>query len=155
MFEQMQMVQKRYQELTRLLADPAVLADGARYTQVNREWKSLSPLMDTYQSYRSAQLSLEETRQLLQEPDLDPELAALAKEELAAWQEQSETLAQQLQLLLLPKDPLDGKNVILEIRAGAGGEEAALFAHSLLRMYTMYAARRNWKTELISQNAPN
>lgn len=153
MFEQMQMVQKRYQELTRLLADPAVLADGARYTQVNREWKSLSPLMDAYQSYRSAQLSLEETRQLLQEPDLDPELAALAKEELAAWQEQSETLAQQLQLLLLPKDPLDGKNVILEIRAGAGGEEAALFAHSLLRMYTMYAARRNWKTELISQNA--
>lgn len=149
----MQMVQKRYQELTRLLADPAVLADGARYTQVNREWKSLSPLMDAYQSYRSAQLSLEETRQLLQEPDLDPELAALAKEELAAWQEQSETLAQQLQLLLLPKDPLDGKNVILEIRAGAGGEEAALFAHSLLRMYTMYAARRNWKTELISQNA--
>ena len=153
MFEQMQMVQKRYQELTRLLADPAVLADGARYTQVNREWKSLSPLMDTYQSYRSVQLSLEEIRQLLQEPDLDPELAALAKEELAAWQEQSETLAQQLQLLLLPKDPLDGKNVILEIRAGAGGEEAALFAHSLLRMYTMYAARRNWKTELISQNA--
>lgn len=153
MFEQMQMVQKRYQELTRLLADPAVLADGARYTQVNREWKSLSPLMDAYQSYRSAQLSLGETRQLLQEPDLDPELAALAKEELAAWQEQSETLAQQLQLLLLPKDPLDGKNVILEIRAGAGGEEAALFAHSLLRMYTMYAARRNWKTELISQNA--
>lgn len=153
MFEQMQMVQKRYLELTRLLADPAVLADGARYTQVNREWKSLSPLMDAYQSYRSAQLSLEETRQLLQEPDLDPELAALAKEELAAWQEQSETLAQQLQLLLLPKDPLDGKNVILEIRAGAGGEEAALFAHSLLRMYTMYAARRNWKTELISQNA--
>ena len=153
MFEQMQMVQKRYQELTRLLADPAVLADGARYTQVNREWKSLSPLMDTYQSYRTAQLSLEETRQLLQEPDLDPELAALAKEELAAWQEQSETLAQQLQLLLLPKDPLDGKNVILEIRAGAGGEEAALFAHSLLRMYTMYAARRNWKAELISQNA--
>ena len=149
----MQMVQKRYQELTRLLADPAVLADGARYTQVNREWKSLSPLMDTYQSYRSVQLSLEEIRQLLQEPDLDPELAALAKEELAAWQEQSETLAQQLQLLLLPKDPLDGKNVILEIRAGAGGEEAALFAHSLLRMYTMYAARRNWKTELISQNA--
>lgn len=105
MFEQMQMVQKRYQELTRLLADPAVLADGARYTQVNREWKSLSPLMDTYQSYRSAQLSLEETRQLLQEPDLDPELAALAKEELAAWQEQSETLAQQLQLLLLPQGP--------------------------------------------------
>ena len=153
MFEQMQMVQKRYQELARLLADPAVLADGARYTQVNREWKSLSPLMDTYQSYRSVQLSLEETRQLLQEPDLDPELAALAKEELAAWQEQSETLAQQLQLLLLPKDPLDGKNVILEIRAGAGGEEAALFAHSLLRMYTMYATRRNWKTELISQNA--
>ena len=153
MFEQMQMVQKRYQELTRLLADPAVLADGARYTQVNREWKSLSPLMDAYQSYRSVQLSLEETRQLLQEPDLDPELAALAKEELAAWQEQSETLAQQLQLLLRPKDPLDGKNVILEIRAGAGGEEAALFAHSLLRMYTMYAARRNWKTELISQNA--
>ena len=153
MFEQMQMVQKRYQELTRLLADPAVLADGARYTQVNREWKSLSPLMDAYQSYRNVQLSLEETRQLLQEPDLDPELAALAKEELAAWQEQSETLAQQLQLLLLPKDPLDGKNVILEIRAGAGGEEAALFAHSLLRMYTMYAARRNWKTELISQNA--
>ena len=153
MFEQMQMVVKRYQELTRLLADPAVLADGARYTQVNREWKSLSPLMDTYQSYRSVQLSLEETRQLLQEPDLDPELAALAKEELAAWQEQSETLAQQLQLLLLPKDPLDGKNVILEIRAGAGGEEAALFAHSLLRMYTMYATRRNWKTELVSQNA--
>ena len=120
MFEQMQMVVKRYQELTRLLADPAVLADGARYAQVNREWKSLSPLMDAYQAYRAAQLSLQETRQLLQEPDLDSELAALAKEELAAWEEQSETLAQKLQLLLLPKDPLDGKNVILEIRAGAG-----------------------------------
>ena len=153
MFEQMQMVVKRYQELTRLLAHPAVLADGARYAQVNREWKSLSPLMDAYQAYRAAQLSLQETRQLLQEPDLDSELAALAKEELAAWEEQSETLAQKLQLLLLPKDPLDGKNVILEIRAGAGGEEAALFAHSLLRMYTMYAAKRNWKAELISQNA--
>ncbi len=153
MFEQMQMVVKRYQELTRLLADPAVLADGARYTQVNREWKSLSPLMDTYQAYQTARHSLQETRQLLEEPDLDSELAALAKEELAAWEEQSETLAQKLQLLLLPKDPLDGKNVILEIRAGAGGEEAALFAHSLLRMYTMYAAKRNWKAELISQNA--
>ena len=153
MFEQMQMVVKRYQELTRLLADPAVLADGARYTQVNREWKSLSPLMDTYQAYRAAQLSLQETRQLLEEPDLDSELSALAKEELAAWEEQCDALSQKLQLLRLPKDPLDGKNVILEIRAGAGGEEAALFAHSLLRMYTMYAARRNWKTELISQNA--
>ncbi len=153
MFEQMQMVVKRYQELTRLLADPAVLADGARYTQVNREWKSLSPLMDTYQAYRAAQLSLQETRQLLEEPDLDSELSALAKEELAAWEEQCDALSQKLQLLLLPKDPLDGKNVILEIRAGAGGEEAALFAHSLLRMYTMYAAKRNWKAELISQNA--
>lgn len=149
----MQMVVKRYQELTRLLADPAVLADGARYTQVNREWKSLSPLMDTYQAYRAAQLSLQETRQLLEEPDLDSELSALAKEELAAWEEQCDALSQKLQLLLLPKDPLDGKNVILEIRAGAGGEEAALFAHSLLRMYTMYAAKRNWKAELISQNA--
>ena len=153
MFEQMQMVVKRYQELTRLLADPAVLADGAKYTQVNREWKSLSPLMDTYQAYRAAQLSLQETRQLLEEPDLDSELSALAKEELAAWEEQCDALSQKLQLLLLPKDPLDGKNVILEIRAGAGGEEAALFAHSLLRMYTMYAAKRNWKAELISQNA--
>ena len=149
----MQMVVKRYQELTRLLADPAVLADGARYTQVNREWKSLSPLMDTYQAYRAAQLSLQETRQLLEEPALDSELSALAKEELAAWEEQCDALSQKLQLLLLPKDPLDGKNVILEIRAGAGGEEAALFAHSLLRMYTMYAAKRNWKAELISQNA--
>ena len=149
----MQMVVKRYQELTRLLADPAVLADGAKYTQVNREWKSLSPLMDTYQAYRAAQLSLQETRQLLEEPDLDSELSALAKEELAAWEEQCDALSQKLQLLLLPKDPLDGKNVILEIRAGAGGEEAALFAHSLLRMYTMYAAKRNWKAELMSQNA--
>ena len=109
--------------------------------------------MDTYQAYQTARHSLQETRQLLEEPDLDSELAALAKEELAAWEEQSETLAQKLQLLLLPKDPLDGKNVILEIRAGAGGEEAALFAHSLLRMYTMYAAKRNWKAELMSQNA--
>ncbi len=153
MFEQMQMVEKRYQELTRLLADPAVLSDGARYAQVNREWKSLSPLMETYQAYQNALQSLQESRELLADPTLDSDLLEMAKEEEAAQLQASRQLAGRLQILLLPKDPLDGKNVILEIRAGAGGEEAALFAHSLLRMYTMYAARRGWKAELISQNA--
>lgn len=153
MFEQMQMVEKRYQELTRLLADPAVLSDGARYAQVNREWKSLSPLMETYQAYQNALQSLQESRELLADPTLDSDLLEMAKEEETAQLQASRQLADRLQILLLPKDPLDGKNVILEIRAGAGGEEAALFAHSLLRMYTMYAARRGWKAELISQNA--
>ena len=152
MFEQMQMVVKRYQELTRLLADPAVLQDGARYTQINREWKSLTPLMDTYQAYQTALKNLQESRELLADPTLDADLQQMAKEEETAQLHHSQELKQQLQILLLPKDPLDGKNVILEIRAGAGGEEAALFAHSLLRMYTMYAAKRGWKAEVMGQN---
>ena len=115
---------------------------------MNRELKDLTPVAEAYQAYRQAEADRAAAEELLS----DPEMRELAQEELTAAREEMERLRQELKLLLLPKDPNDRKNVILEIRAGTGGEEAALFAASLLRMYTMYAAARGWRTDTVELN---
>ena len=138
----------RWEDLEAQLSDPAVYGDTEKLRNVNRELKELGPVVETYQAYRQAQQSRAEAEELLH----DPEFRTLAQEELAAAKAKQEQLEQDLKRLLLPKDPNDGRNVIMELRGGVRGEEGALFAASLLRMYTMYAQRRGWKLETVNLN---
>ena len=148
MLEKLKELALRYEDLQAQLADPSVYGDAERLKTVNRELKDLTPVAEAYQAYRQAEADRAAAEELLS----DPEMRELAQEELTAAREEMERLRQELKLLLLPKDPNDRKNVILEIRAGTGGEEAALFAASLLRMYTMYAQNRGWTLEVLNLN---
>ena len=138
----------RYEDLEAQLADPSVYGDAARLRDVTRELKDLGPVVETYRAYVQAEADREAAQELLG----DPELREMAQEELAEAKTRLETLAERLKILLLPRDPNDGRNVILELRAGTGGEEAALFAGDLCRMYTMYAQARGWRTETVGLN---
>ena len=151
MWERLKEIEQRYEELTRLLADPAVTSDPARLTELARERSSLEELVALYREHKDLERELKETRPLLEEND--PELRELAEAEVARLEERLSELAQRLRLLLLPKDPRDERDVIMEIRAGAGGDEAGLFAADLYRMYTRYAERQGWKTELLSAHS--
>ncbi|HHS97822.1 MAG TPA: peptide chain release factor 1 [Chloroflexi bacterium] len=151
MWERLKEIEQRYEELTRLLADPAVASDPARLTELARERSSLEELVALYREHKDLERELKETRPLLEEND--PELRELAEAEVARLEERLSELAQRLRLLLLPKDPRDERDVIMEIRAGAGGDEAGLFAADLYRMYTRYAERQGWKTELLSAHS--
>lgn len=144
-------VERRYEELTALLADPAVAADAGRLKALAQEREALEPVVEAFWRYRHVLREQEEARALLETAE-DPEWAALAREELERLAEEERRLEQDLLHRLLPRDPNDEKNVIVEIRAGAGGEEAALFAADLYRMYTRYAERQGWSVELLSAN---
>lgn len=148
MWERLQEIERRYEELGRLLADPAVTSDPARLTELARERSNLEELVTLYREHKHLQQELEETRSLLD--DGDAELRELAEAEISRLEERLGDLERRLRLLLLPKDPRDERDVIMEIRAGAGGDEAGLFAADLYRMYTRYAERHGWKTELLS-----
>ena len=148
MLEKLKELALRYEDLQAQLADPSVYGDADRLRTVNRELKELAPVAETYERYRRAEADAAAAEELLP----DPELRELAQAELNAAREEAERLRQELKRLLLPRDPNDQRNVILEIRAGTGGEEAALFAASLLRMYTMYAAARGWRTDTVELN---
>ena len=148
MLEKLKALELRYEDLQNQLGDPKVYSDSERLRQVNRELKELSPIAETYRAYIAAASRKQESEELLHDPDLKE----MAQEELLEAKAELESLKEKLTILLLPKDPDDGRNVVLEIRAGTGGEEAALFAHSLLRMYTMYAESRGWKLEIASIN---
>ena len=148
MLEKLKALELRYEDLQNQLGDPKVYSDSERLRQVNRELKELSPIAETYRAYIAADSRKKEPEELLHDPDLKE----MAQEELLEAKAELESLKEKLTILLLPKDPDDGRNVVLEIRAGTGGEEAALFAHSLLRMYTMYAESRGWKLEIASIN---
>ncbi|NMA71455.1 MAG: peptide chain release factor 1, partial [Firmicutes bacterium] len=139
----------RYEELTRQLMDPDLLADGRRYEQVARAQAELRPIVEHIRAGERLDRELADARQLAQEAD-DPELKALAQEEVERLTKAREAWELELRKLLIPKDPNDERNVLVEIRAGAGGEEAALFAADLLRMYTRYAERQGWRVELMS-----
>ncbi len=150
MLEKLAEVEKRYGELDRLLADPQLLSNQREYTKVAKERADLEEVITCYRQWRKVDKEIEENRELLNEKD--EALRELAKEELVALQEEKQKLESQLKLLLLPKDPNDRKGVLLEIRAGTGGEEASLFAASLFRMYTRHAEARGWKIEVMSSN---
>jgi peptide chain release factor 1 len=149
MWERLKALEQRYDELTAEMARPEVAADYQRFQELDRERAALEPVVTLYREYRRVKQAADEARAVLHESD-DRELRELAREELQTASERLEALAEQLKLELLPKDPRDEKDVIVEIRAGTGGDEAGLFAADLYRMYTRYAERKGWKTEVLS-----
>ncbi len=148
MFHNLEDVVDRFREVEGLLSDPAVISDQPRYRELTREHADLSEVVQVYARYKQVLAEIEGNRELLQ--DSDPEMKELAREELPTLESEQEELEQQLKLLLLPKDPNDERNIILEIRAGTGGDEAALFAADLFRMYSRFADSRKWKVEILS-----
>ena len=151
MFDKMEDLVRHYEELSQEMTDPALLSDQERYKKVMKARADLTPLVETYQEYKKTAAELEDARHLLEEEN-DEEMRTLLKDEIAVLGIRLPALEQELKVLLLPKDPNDDKNVILEIRAGAGGEEAALFAADVYRMYARYAESRHWKFETMEYN---
>ncbi len=149
MFEKMEELARHYEELGMRLNDPSVIAGQAEWQRLMKEHASLMPLMEVYQKYRDAERDTAEGQTLLSE-EHDEEMKALARETLADGQERMKKYEKELKLLMLPKDPNDEKNVFVEIRAGAGGDEAALFSAELFRMYSRYAERCRWSVETVS-----
>ena len=149
MYEKLDLIEKRYEELNRLMADPKVATDPDRLREYAQEQAEIEELVQKYRQYKATERELSETRAML-EGELDEEMQALIKEEIERLEERREALLNELRLMLIPKDPRDERNVIVEIRAGAGGDEAGLFAADLYRMYTRYAERHGWITELLS-----
>ena len=151
MFDDLRDVERRYEEIAFRLSDPATTPDA--YAGLMKDYKELTPLVESYRQYRQLDSQIREACELLETGGEDPAILAMIQQESCENCQKLEELEENIKLLLLPKDVDDEKSVILEIRAGAGGEEAALFAHSLFRMYSMYAARQGWRCEVISENA--
>lgn len=151
MWDKLESIAERVGELTRLMSDASVAADRRELQRLGRELSELRPLAETFLRHRKVGRDIEENRDLAQS-EKDPEMRALAKEEVARLQEEQQRLEATLRFLLLPKDPNDEKNILMEIRAGAGGGEAALFASELSRAYSMYAASKGWKVEVLSHS---
>ena len=151
MFAKIKEIENRYLDLEESLGNPEILKDQKAYQKCAKEHSQLSPIISLFRQYKAAQDEIEENKSLLD--DTDPEMRKLAKEEIEALRSSMEELENELKILLLPKDPNDEKNTILEIRAGTGGDEAALFAADLFRMYCHYAELKSWKTEILSQNS--
>ncbi len=152
MFEKISVLAQRYEEIAQSLYDPSVTAQPELFAQLMKQSRELEPIAEAYAAYRQATTRLQEAIALLDEVGEDKELRQLAQTEYTENKEAIQSLTEQLKILLLPKDPNDGRNVIIEIRAGAGGEESALFAASLYRMYTMYAEKQGFSAELAGVN---
>ena len=148
MLEKLKALALRQEDLETQLGEPAVYGDAEKLRSINRELKEIGPVVETYKAYQKAEQDRSAAEELLHDPDFKD----LAQEELEQAKETLERLREELKILLLPKDPNDARNVIMEVRSGVGGEEGALFAHSLLRMYTMYAQAKGWKMEIVSLN---
>lgn len=148
----LQEIENLYEELTAKLADPAIFNDQAEANRILKNRSELEDLVLTFREYKKVSLQEDQTKTMLEGP-LDPEMKEMAHEELAELQENRENLEKRLHVMLLPSDPNDKKNVIMEIRAGTGGDEAALFAGDLFRMYSRYAERKGWKVEILSENS--
>lgn len=151
MFDKLKALEEKYEEINQKLADPAVIADRQGFQELMKEHAGIEPVVMKYREYEKAKGDLEENKNMLKEK-LEEELKEMVKEEISTLSEDLERISEELKVLLIPKDPNDEKNVIVEIRAGAGGDEAGIFAGDLFRMYTMYAERRRWKVELMSAN---
>ena len=148
MFEKLESVEKRYEELTTKISDPAVIADNNEWRKLVKEHSSIEDVVNKYREYKQTINNMKEAEEMMN----DSELKELAEEEYYSSKEKLEKIEEELKVLLIPKDPNDDKSVICEIRGGAGGEEAALFAGTLFRMYSMYAERKHWKIEILNEN---
>lgn len=148
MFDKLDFIEEKYQELSGKVADPAVIADQKSFQKFMKEMSELEPVVKAYEEYRKMQSDLSDAKEMIELED-DEDVKEMAKEEARDLEQKLEKAQEDLKILLLPKDPNDDKNVIVEIRAGTGGEEAALFANDLLRMYLRYAERHRWKSEII------
>ena len=148
MFEKLETVEKRYEELTKMISDPEVISNHTEWQKLMKEHASIEEIVLKFREYKKEKQAMEEAEELMK----DPEMKELAEEEYYASKEKLPEIEEELKFLLIPKDPDDDKNIICEIRAGAGGEEAALFAGTLFRMYTMYAERKHWKLEVLNEN---
>ena len=148
MFQKLDDVEKKYEDLTKKISDPEIIAAQTEWKNYMKEHADLEPIVMKYREYKKVKQQLEEAKEMLN----DPELKDLAESDLLEAKEKLPKLEEELKLLLIPKDPDDDKNIICEIRAGTGGDEAALFAGTLFRMYTMYAEKKHWKLEVLNEN---
>ena len=148
MIEKLEAIKQRYQELMDQMNDPAVMGDMKRYIKLNRDYKQLTPIIEHYESYKNLIANLTHAREMLR-TEKDEEMREMAKEEVETLSSEKETMEEEIRVLLIPADPQDIKNAIVEIRAGTGGDEASLFAGDLYRMYTRYCENRKWKIELV------
>ncbi|MDA8423659.1 MAG: peptide chain release factor 1 [Nitrospiraceae bacterium] len=152
MLRKLEAVSEKYDELTRLLSDPGVAADHQRYQKYSRERSEIEDVVSHYRAYRSMLRQITEAEEITQDKQADPELRAMAEAELKELRPKIEQTDRELRLMLVPKDPRDDKNVFLELRAGAGGDEAGLFAAELFRMYSRYAEKKRWKLTLLDMS---
>ena len=148
MFEKLENVEKRYDELTKMISDPEVISNHSEWQKLMKEHASIEDIVLKFREYKKVKQAMEEAEELMK----DPEMKELAEKEYYSSKEKLPEIEEELKFLLIPKDPDDDKNIMCEIRAGAGGEEAALFAGTLFRMYTMYAERKHWKLEVLNEN---
>ena len=150
MFDKLEQVEKRFDEVNELVCKSEVVSDMEQYTRLMKEIKQLTPVVEKFREYKKAKETFEESREMLSDSSLDSDFAQMVKEEFEQSKEDMERISEELKILLLPRDPNDDRNVIIEVRGGAGGEESALFAGVLYRMYNMYAEAKGFKCELLS-----
>ena len=152
MFQKLDAVERRFEELTTKISDPAIIANQNDWREFMKEHAELQPIVEKYREYKKTQKEYEDAKEMLEDATTDKELKELAEIEMLEAKEKLPQIEEEIKILLIPKDKDDDKNVICEIRAGAGGEEAALFAGTLFRMYSMYAERKHWKLEILNEN---
>ena len=152
MFQKLEAVEKRFEELTEKISNPEVIANQNEWREFMKEHSELEPIVEKYREYKKVQKQYEEAKEMLDDSSTDKELKDLAEMEMIEAKEKLPKIEEEIKILLIPKDKDDDKNVICEIRAGAGGEEAALFAGTLFRMYSMYAEKKHWKLEILNEN---
>ncbi|MGB7622276.1 MAG: peptide chain release factor 1 [Terriglobia bacterium] len=153
MFSKLEAIERKYEELTAMLAQPEVLSDTAKYQKTARAHADLAPIVEKYREHKEIQKRLRETKQLVVDSSDDPEMKAMAQQEMQLLEQRDGQISEELKRLLLPKDPNDEKNVLLEIRAGTGGDEATLFAAEIFRMYSRYAESQGWRVDIMSSSA--
>ena len=145
MLDKLEAIKERFDEVSQLIVDPEIISDMKQYIQLNKEYKDLQPIMEAHKAYKNLLSNIETAKEMLK----DEEMKEMAKMELDELQPQQEVMEEEIKVLLIPKDPADSKNAVVEIRAGAGGDEASIFTGDLYRMYLNYASSKGWKTELV------
>lgn len=153
MLDKLREVEAKFEELNKKICDPGVVSDIEQYKKLMQEIKRLTPIVEKFREYSKVKATMDEAKELLDAGGMEKDFREMVQEEFDSARENEQVLLEELKILLLPADPNDSKNVIVEIRGGAGGEEASLFAGNLFRMYSMYAEARGWKTEILSENA--